>query len=166
MKLHLRKNKFLQAQAVILAVFCFTNCQPSAGKAKEVVQHFASGEVSRRHLEVDGKKEGLMTEYYLDGKLRSERNFKHDKQTGQAVFYHQSGQIMEVQYFDENAMKQGGDSTFYENGQLQMLLNFKDNKKHGYLRKWAPDGGLVYEARYEMDTLVEVKGQVLKKPSN
>lgn len=166
MKLHLRKNKFFKTLAIITAVFCITNCKPSGSKTQEVVQHFASGEVSRRHFEVEGKKEGMMTEYYRDGKLRSERNFKNDKQTGRAVFYHPSGQVMEVQYFDENAMKQGGDSTFYEDGRLQMVLNFQDNKKHGYLRKWSPEGTLIYEARYDMDTLVEVKGQVLKKQGN
>lgn len=104
-----------------------------------------------------------MTEYYLDGKTRSVRHFKNDIQIGRADFYYPQGQRKEVQYFDENGLKQGGDSTFYANEKLQLLLNFKDGKKHGYVRKWSPEGEMIFEARYEMDTLVEVKGQALKK---
>lgn len=104
-----------------------------------------------------------MAEYYRDGQVRSERLFKNDKQTGRSVFFYPKGQTKEIQYFDENGLKQGGDSTFYENGSLQLLMNFENGKKHGYLRKWSPEGNLIYEARYERDTLVEVKGKLLEK---
>jgi antitoxin component YwqK of YwqJK toxin-antitoxin module len=138
-------------------------CQQQAEQPKEVLQKFASGEVSRRHHEINGKKEGLMTDYFLDGKVRSERLFKNDVQMGRSVFYYPQGQIKETQFFDEKGWKQGSDSTFFESGKLQMLLGFEDNKKHGYLRKWSANGELIFEAKYERDTLVEVKGKQLKK---
>jgi hypothetical protein len=37
----------------------------------------------------------------------------------------------------------------------------RTGKKDGYLRKWSASGDLIYEARYSMDTLIEVNGQVL-----
>ena len=117
----------------VLLLLANFGCQNPAVKPVEVLQRFASGEISRRHLEVNGKKEGTMTEYYLNGKMRSERLFKNDTQIGQTVFYYQGGQIKEIQFFDKNGLKQGADSTFYEDGRLQLLLQFEKGKKHGYL---------------------------------
>lgn len=102
-----------------------------------------------------------MTDYFLDGKVRARRFFKHDLQFGRTEFYYPNGKIKEIQYF-ENGLKQGGDTAFYENGKLQMILHFKDGKKHGYLKKWSPGDSLVFEAKYHLDTLVEVKGQPLR----
>jgi antitoxin component YwqK of YwqJK toxin-antitoxin module len=162
------KNRFMIAKKklVISAICLFLlpfGCKQEAPKSVEVLQNFASGEISRRHTELNGKKEGMMTEYYLDGKVRSKRFFKNDQQVGRTEFYFPKGQIKEVQFFNENGVKQGIDSSFYENGKPQMVLGFEEGKKHGYLRKWSPEGQLIYEARYELDTLVEVKGEVLKK---
>lgn len=139
------------------------SCQNSAEKPVEKIQHFTSGEVSRRHYEINGKKEGVMVDYYPGGKVHSERLFVNDRQTGRMVFYYPSGKLKEVQYFDNNGLKDNGDSIFYEDGQLQMVLNFKDGKKDGYLRKYAEGGTLIFEAKYEQDTLVEVKGEKVNK---
>ena len=138
-------------------------CQDGKDKPVEKLQHFTSGEVSRRHYEVNGKKEGMMVDYYPGGKVHSERMFVNDKQTGRMLFYYPSGKMKEVQYFDKNGLKTSADSIFYEGGQLQMLMNFKEGKKDGYLRKYNEDGSLVFEAKYAMDTLVEVKGQSISK---
>lgn len=141
----------------------FVACQLQRNDPKEVFQYFASGEISRRHYEINGKKEGLMIDYYPDGKIRSERMFKNDLQTGRTVFYYPAGQIKETQFFDEKGLKQGGDSTFYQNGKLQMVVHFEAGKKHGYLRRWSEEGEMAYEARFENDSLVEVKRGLLEK---
>ena len=39
---------------------------------------------------------------------------------------------------------------------------FKDEKNNGYLQKWSEDGDLVYEAKFQMDSLVEVGGKSIK----
>jgi antitoxin component YwqK of YwqJK toxin-antitoxin module len=167
------KNRVMTTKRKLaLSAFCILflhfGCKQGAPKQEavkpvEVLQNFASGEVSRRHTEINGKKEGTMTEYYIDGSVRSKRIFKNDLQVGRTEFFYPKGQIKEVQFFSENGLKHGGDTSFYENGKPQLVMGFKDGKKDGYLRKWSPEGLLVYEARYEMDTLVEVKGEVLKK---
>ena len=162
MKLDKKLNKNLAFLIFPGIIWLVSACKQEA-KPVEIIQRFASGEISRRHFEVNGKKEAMMTEYYRNGQVRSERFFKNDLQTGRTVFYYPDGKIKEVQYFDENGLKQGGDSTFYEDGSLQMLLNFENGENHGYLRKWSPEGALIYEARYERDTLVEVKGKLLEK---
>ena len=131
---------------------------------KEIVQQYGTGEVSRRHTEIDGKKEGEMTEYYKDGKIKGVRLFKNDIQVGKATFYYPGGQVKEVQYYEDGKLN-GGDTVFYESGKPEFLRTFNKGVLDGYLRKWAEDGMVLYEAKYANDTLVEVKGQSLHPDS-
>jgi len=107
------------------------------------------------------KKEGKMTDFYPDGKIKGERLFKNDKQIGKTTLFFPSGQVKEVQYYVDG-FKEGGDTLWYENRQPQFVMDYKAGKRHGYLRKWSPEGELIYEARFEMDSLVEVKGEKVK----
>ncbi|MEO5907079.1 MAG: hypothetical protein ABIQ11_10155 [Saprospiraceae bacterium] len=140
-------------------VFAFLACKKGP-ESVEVVGNYATGEVSRRHTLVDGKKEGKMTDYYLDGSLKSERFFENDLQVGKSTFYYPSGKVQEVQYYDQG-QKHGGDTIFYESGVPQFLVTFNHGLKDGYVRKWGEDGSLIYEAKYAMEKLVEVKGEPL-----
>lgn len=99
-----------------------------------------------------------MIEYYKDGKIKGERLFENDMQIGKTTYYYPSGKIQEAQYYDEGKLH-GGDTVFYESGSPQFMRNFNHGLLHGYLRKWAPDGSIIYEAKYSNDTLVEVKGE-------
>lgn len=142
---------------VIIASLSIQSCGP---KQEEIVQNYPSGEVSRRHFVIDGKKEGKMTEFYKDGKIKGERLFENDMQVGKSVFYYPSGKIKEAQYYKDGKIN-GGDTVFYESGKPEFMKTFTDGLMDGYIRKWGEDGTLIYEARYEMDSLVEVKGQLL-----
>ncbi len=137
------------------------SCGP---KQEEIVQNYPSGEVSRRHTVIDGKKEGKMTEYYKDGKIKGERLFENDLQVGKSVFYYPSGKIKETQYFKDGKIY-GGDTMFYESGKPEFVRNYTNGLRDGYLRRWSEEGILLYEARYEQDSLVEVKGQSLADDS-
>lgn len=127
----------------------------------ERIERYGTGAVSRRIPFKDGKKEGIMTDYYADGKLMGEKPFRNDLQHGRTVLYYPSGKIKEVQYY-ENGLKERGDTLFYEDGRIEFITTFEQNKKHGYLRKWSPEGQLVFESRYAHDTLIEVKGEAIK----
>jgi len=127
----------------------------------EKLEYYGNGKLQRRVKFVNGKKEGQMTDYYPSGEVMAERFFKNDIQVDQTRLFHKSGAVQEVQYY-QNGLKQGGDTVFYENGKTQFALEFAEGKKHGYLRKWAETGELTYEAKYEKDSLVEVKGEKIK----
>jgi antitoxin component YwqK of YwqJK toxin-antitoxin module len=70
--------------------------------------------------------------------------------------------VKEVQYY-LNGDQHGGDTLWYEDGKIQFTVFFQHNKKDGYLRKWAPDGSLVFESKYARDTLIEVKGEPISR---
>lgn len=142
-----------------LYLYTFIGCAPNA---EEVVLNYPSGELSSRHTEIDGKKEGVMTEYYKDGKVKSERLFKADVQTGRSVIYYPNGEIKKVQYFEEGKVN-GGDTLFYENGKPEFLRNYKKGLLDGYIRKWDLNDSIIYEAKYRNDTLVEVKGEPIRR---
>lgn len=130
----------------------------AAAAPLEKTEVYGTGQVSRRYQEINGKKEGKMTDYYPDGKLKAERWFKDDKQIGRTLLYYPNGSVKEVQYY-QDGRKEGGDTLFYENGRVEFTVQYHQEKKNGYLRKWTPTGDLVVEVKYEMDSLIEVKGQ-------
>ena len=141
-----------------------TQANDASNYTGERLEYYGNGKLQRRVNFVNGKKEGKMTDYYPGGEVMAERFFADDKQINTTRLFHKSGALQEVQYY-QNGLKQGGDTVFYENGKPQFALEFAEGKKNGYLRKWSETGELIYEAKYEKDSLTEVKG-VKIKPMN
>lgn len=137
-------------------------CKQSTPHTEERVERFETGVVSRRVNMVDGKRDGKMTDYYPDGKLMAERWFKMGKQDGKTTVFYPGGSVKEVQYY-QDGLQTGGDTIWYEDGRIQFAVSFKESKKNGYLRKWGTQGELVFEAKYAMDTLIEVKGESISQ---
>ena len=154
-----RFSLFLFSFLLSLLISCENKQQDS--QTYERIERLENGPVARRVQIVNGKKEGKMLDYYPDGKLRGERLFQNDKQVGRTMLYHPNGQIMEAQYYMDG-LKEGGDTIWYENGQVQFTSWFKNGKKNGYLCKWSPEGNIIFEACYEMDSVVEIKGERIR----
>lgn len=157
-------NNRITSIIITLAFGLQTACGPASPQTEERVERFETGAVSRRVNLVDGKREGKMTDYFPDGKLMAERWFKMGKQDGKTTVFYPGGAVKEVQYYQGGAQT-GGDTIWYEDGRIQFAVQFKESKKNGYLRKWGPAGDLIFEAKYAMDTLVEVKGESISQES-
>ena len=151
---------------IVLSIITVSACKNEAKtgapepETREVRENYGTGELSRVYNRVNGKIEGKMVDYYPSGAIKGERYFKDDKQEGKTTIFYENGAVKEVQYYI-GGLKNGGDTLFYEGGKLQDVSEFKDDKKNGYLRKWDEDGGLVYEAKFAMDSLVEVEGKAI-----
>ncbi len=151
---------------LVLPICLAISCRDTAVKAVadgHVIREkkFPSGELQSRWTEVDGRIEGEMEEYDMEGNRRVVRTFQNGREDGRTVFFNEQGGIQEVQYYREG-IKEGGDTMFDASGRPRFVLSYKDGKKHGFLRKWSDDGSLLYEARFDMDTLVEVRGQKIR----
>lgn len=158
-------KSFCIAFYVTLSLFACKNKEeaaPTQIDTQEVKENYGTGETSRIYNRINGKIEGKMTDYYPSGKIMGERFFENDKQIGKTTLYYEDGTVKEVQYY-ENGLKNGGDTVFYETGKPKFAVTLKDEKKNGYLRKWDEDGTLIYEAKFQMDTLVEVGGESTRK---
>ncbi len=156
--------KFLPFYFLLIVILC--SCKndkttPQVLDNQEIKENYGTGETSRTYTRVNGKIEGKMTDFYPSGAIKGERYFKDGNQDGKTTIYFESGAVKEVQYYG-NGLKNGGDTLFYESGKLQYVSDFKDEKKNGYLRKWDESGTLIYEAKFAMDTLIEVEGKPVK----
>jgi antitoxin component YwqK of YwqJK toxin-antitoxin module len=147
---------------LFVAIGCEEN--PKASQQFERIERFENGAISRRAQIVDGEKQGLMTDYYPDGKVLAERWFKDDRQHGRTAIYYPSGKIKEAQYYQLGEQR-GGDTIWYESGQPQFTTFFQNGKKNGHLRKWAETGDVIFEALYSNDTVVEIQGQPVRRDS-
>jgi antitoxin component YwqK of YwqJK toxin-antitoxin module len=145
--------------SVSISILLMFSCK--SDKIEDIKQNYPTGELSRTLQKINGKMEGPMTDYYVSGGVKGIRMFKNDKQDGKSIFYYEDGTLKEVQYY-QNGEKTGGDTVYHENGKLKFTLFLKDNKKDGYMRKWGEDGGLIYESKYSMDTIIEVNGKPIQ----
>ncbi|MCO6484403.1 MAG: hypothetical protein J5I41_01370 [Saprospiraceae bacterium] len=161
-----RPSPIIPLTLFVLTVFLPISCRDTPGKAVKDghairEKKFPSGALQSRWTEVDGRIEGVMEEFDMEGNRRVVRTFQNGRENGRTVFYNRQGGIEEVQYYREG-IKEGGDTMFDASGRPRFVLSYKGGKKHGFLRKWSDDGSLLYEARFDMDTLVEVRGQKIR----
>jgi antitoxin component YwqK of YwqJK toxin-antitoxin module len=137
----------------------FWACQ--SFELEKKVEYYDDGKVSLEYTHINGKKHGEVKRYTNKGTLSSLYMFKDGLQDGKTIHYDYEGNIQEVQYF-EKGKKQFSDTIFYKNGLIQSITEFRDDKKNGYLRRYNDSGEVQFEAKYEMDSLIEVNGKSLK----
>ncbi|HLF62744.1 MAG TPA: toxin-antitoxin system YwqK family antitoxin [Saprospiraceae bacterium] len=157
-KMSFRGLVFLCCLAFLLSI---PSCDP---KPKEVLQYFEDGSVSRRHFEVNGKKEGLMVDYHANGKVKGERIFVNDLQEGRTIWFYPDGTKKETQEFFQG-IQTGTDSMWLPSGVLQRVIYFENGKKHGPMRSWSEDGTLILEVIYQEDSLMTVIKSLARQDS-
>jgi len=87
----------------------------------------------------NGKRDGLMTQWYSNGQKQSEENYKDGKQDGLETDWYQNGQKRrEVNYKD--GKMDGLVGTWYKNGQKSTEGKCKDGKLMSGVKSWKPNG--------------------------
>jgi antitoxin component YwqK of YwqJK toxin-antitoxin module len=150
------------------------------GNPKERVFYCEGKEVARKTYDENGEStevtgtipDGVVKEYYQDGKLVIELTYKDNKGNGPSKEYYESGKIKrECSYVDNNldgpikdyyengqlaadgyvkTGKQEGILTrYYENGIIQSIVNWKDGKQDGLARIYYEDGNLKVEGNWQ-----------------
>lgn len=142
-------------------IISFFACQQQ--KQQHVVQaqkqyiYFENGSIRREFTVINGKREGLMIDFYPDGKRKMERMMHNDIQVGKTIIFFEDGvKVREVQYYDQNGNREKGDTLWYSNGKIEFIAQFANNKKNGTLEKYDSIGSLIYSASFKDDVLVEV----------
>ena len=88
----------------------------------------------------------------MEGKLDYVGNFEKGKRNGIFKEYYENGVLKgEVEY--KNDIKDGIWRTYYENGQLELEGEFRDNKRKGKQKKYDENGKLIYEEEFYGDLL-------------
>lgn len=155
-------HKHIQNGAVLLLMLVLQSCTNTTSQVEERIDKYPSGITSRTYKLINGKKEGLMTDYYPRGQLLSKRLFKNDLQHGVSNHFYESGAKKEVQYF-VNGKREGGDTVWFESGKIRYIFNFKNDLREGPMKTFDENGKLVLEVIYEKDQPKTVNGEPLKK---
>jgi antitoxin component YwqK of YwqJK toxin-antitoxin module len=152
-------NKHKVFLSLLIIIFMFNACK---NEKSEIINKYPSGKISRKIPLINGLKEGDLVEYYESGEIKSVSPFVNDRQTGKTVYYFKNGKIQEVQYFDKNVQILG-DTSYYEDGKIKFIVEYSNGVKNGYIKKFDSTGTMYFNAKYRMDTLIEVDGVPLGK---
>ncbi len=93
------------------------------------------------------KKQGLVTEWHPNGKVKSKKNYKNNQRHGLCIEWYEwstyqtlqrAYKRQETNYKD--GARHGLHSQWYENGQKEYETNYKDGARHGMDSCWYENG--------------------------
>jgi antitoxin component YwqK of YwqJK toxin-antitoxin module len=94
-----------------------------------------------------GLQVGLCKEYWENGQLAGEGNYKDDEKEGSWKFYDENGSLDMEGNFKEGILV-GLCKEYYENGQLKMETNYKDDSEH-FVKSYYENGQLESEGNFK-----------------
>jgi hypothetical protein len=96
-------------------------------------------------------KDGLVKDYFSNGKLRAEINFVKGKRHGKAKeYYKKNGKLFqEIDYADD--IKHGIARKYYEDGKLFQETPYDSGLIHGIQKKYHSNGNLAAEIPYDFN---------------
>ena len=96
-------------------------------KMKMVREYFFNGQIWKEVNYKGGKEDGRYTDYDEYGQIRNERNYKDGEKDGKWTVYYENGQIQVVGNYKEGKLE--GKRTYYnEDGSINGVKEYKDGK--------------------------------------
>lgn len=121
-----------------------------------VMQYYPDGKIQSEIPFIDGNRDGIEKKYYYNGQLEYKKEFKTNNLIGEYFEYHPNGQIA-FNGFCVNGFFEGPFKQFYSNGKLEKELNYEKNKLNGILKKFDSDGKIHYEYIYKDGEIIAYK---------
>ncbi len=97
---------------------------------------------------IPAKDTGIELVYYLNGILKSEREYNKGKKCGNGKYYYEDGNL-EADYNYKNDKRHGICKEYYSNGKLRLECEYKNGKKQGIEKRYYNSGQLSYEHSYK-----------------
>ena len=111
-------------------------------------QWYENGQLNSENNYKDGEKEGIQKYWYKNGQLESKINYKNGKRDGVQKYGYDDSQLRsENNYKDDK--QDGVQKYWHKNGQLNFENNYKDGKREGIQRTWYENGQLNSENNYK-----------------
>jgi uncharacterized protein len=95
-----------------------------------------------------GSREGHWKEFYSNGTLKGEGDYKDDKRVGEWIFYYPDGNKEEIGKFTNSGKKTGIWKWFFEDGQLKIEEGYKNDLLDGLHTEYDETGKVVEEGEY------------------
>jgi len=99
----------------------------------------------------DGSRDGYWKDYYPDGKLKAEGDYKNGKQVGEWKFYYPGGKLEQDGKFTNTGKFQGTWKWYYESDQLMREEEYDNGLKDGMHTEYDENGKIVEEGEYIKD---------------
>ena len=138
--------------------------------------HTYKGKPTYKAQYVGGKRNGLVTSYYGNNKVKITENYQMGKREGEYRSFHENGKPSSMGKYDEGEMdsiwsyynekgelyrtisylkgeSEGPDKSYSELGKLEIDKNYKDDVRHGEYTYYGFDGTIIYRANYENGVL-------------
>ncbi|NJC25460.1 toxin-antitoxin system YwqK family antitoxin [Neolewinella antarctica] len=148
------------AGLLLFSTFLFVSCDG----LEPVVETDEDG--TRHEFTVDPKtklRQGELREYFPDGELMAEANYRDGELQGQRKLYDEAGNPVVLENYDQGILSGAytsyvGDGKpslrgtyvdgamngiwtgYYPDGKIREVVNFNDNHENGPFREWYPDG--------------------------
>jgi antitoxin component YwqK of YwqJK toxin-antitoxin module len=123
------------------------------GKRNGIVrQYYMNGKLLGEKMYVNGKENGMEKWYYENRMLKSETHYNMDKENGTRKTYYENGSLESETPFT-NGKINGVDKEYYENGKLKYEFPRANSENNGVLKEYYEDGKLKTESPYINDTV-------------
>jgi antitoxin component YwqK of YwqJK toxin-antitoxin module len=140
------KTLSIMMAAVVAAVFTVGGC---GEKEQKVVE--ADKLINRRGSKYEANSRipftGKVVEYWSDGQMKMEVEFREGQPHGKASSWHKNGQKALVAEW-WNGKVHGKQTIWYENGQKMGETEYRKGNEHGRFIGWYKNGRKMLEAEY------------------
>ena len=105
--------------------------------------HKISGLVYNEHGEIgsfiNGFKNGHHKEWFRNGNLKDEINYKNGFKDGEFKYWDDRGQLLKSGHYKNNELD-GFVKEWYHNGNIKLEVNYKEGKMNGLRTEWYKSG--------------------------
>ncbi len=102
-------------------------------------------------LDEQGKKQGFWKEYFKEGGMKSEGNYKDGVRTGEWIFYFPTGRIEQKGFFNEKGREHGKWTWYYADGTLRREESCTNGLKNGEMVEYNEQGKPIARGIYVDD---------------
>ena len=105
--------------------------------------HKISAVVYNKHGDIgyfeNGLREGLHKEWFRNGNLKDEINFKSGLKHGEFRYWDDKGQLLKEGHYVNDSLD-GFIKEWYHNGNIKLEVHYKNGKMHGLRTEWYKSG--------------------------
>lgn len=138
------KFKTLKVAIVLLSIL--TNCSSD----EKEIEKYNNGNVKHEVNLKEGKRHGLMQEYYPEGSIKAVSTWKDGEVHGEVVHYYEGGQLKSKGYFF-NGQPTDSFISYHPNGAIHKQVTYEKGKLVGEALFYNEDGSLYEKDVYDQN---------------
>ncbi len=112
-------------------------------------------ELLEKSIPVIESENGVLREWYEEGQLFTEYQFKNERRHGIQKKWYKNGQLMQL-YNYKNGKLNGLQQKWYNSGKLKAEWYYLNDQLHGYSKEWYPNGQQKFVKKYDYGVLLEI----------